>query len=179
MKGDGLEPRIAELLRPVRLVALDVDGTLTDGGIVVSPQGEIMRFHVLDGWGIKALQQHGLTVAWISGRGSPATEQRARDLGVGECHLRVAEKSAVLRELQQRLSLGPRETAAMGDDLPDLPMRAGSGFFAAPANARLEIAARADFVTHACGGAGAVRELAEMILRAQGRWHAVVSAHGG
>ncbi len=179
MKEEGLEPRIAELLRPVRLVALDVDGTLTDGGVYVTEDGEATRYFVIDGWGIKTLQQHRVEVAFISGRKSKSAERRARDLGVGECHLGVASKDVVLREIQQRLAIERRETVAMGDDLPDLALQAGSGCFVAPANARAEIMARADFVTRAAGGAGAVRELAELILRAQGRWQAVVSAYGG
>lgn len=177
MKGDGLEPRLAELLRPVRLVALDVDGTLTDGTVTVTESGEALRFSVADGFGIKELLRAGITVAWITGRSSPATVARARDLGVSELRLGQLHKTEALRELQERLSIEPRESAAMGDDLPDLSLRPRVAFLAAPANARLEVASRADFVTHACGGAGAVRELAEMILRAQGRWPGIVGAY--
>ncbi|MBM3988047.1 MAG: phenylphosphate carboxylase subunit delta [Planctomycetes bacterium] len=178
MKGDGLEPRLAELLRPVRLVALDVDGTLTDGAVTVSGGGEELRFSVVDGFGIKELQRAGLVVAWITGRSSPATVARAENLQVTELHLGQLHKTAALRSIQERLGIAPRETAAMGDDLPDLSLRPCVGLLAAPANARPEVLARADFVTHAHGGAGAVRELAEMILRAQGRWAAVVASYG-
>jgi 3-deoxy-D-manno-octulosonate 8-phosphate phosphatase (KDO 8-P phosphatase) len=179
VKGDVLDPRLAEQLRPVRLVVLDVDGTLTDGAVTFTAEAESLRFSVVDGFAIKELQKAGLTVAWISGRGSPATAARARDLGVSELILRTTSKGPALREIQERLKLGPRETAAMGDDLPDLSLRAAAGFFAAPADARAEVTSRAARVTPARGGAGAVRELAELILRAQGRWHAVVSAYGG
>jgi 3-deoxy-D-manno-octulosonate 8-phosphate phosphatase (KDO 8-P phosphatase) len=178
MKGDGVEPRFAELLRPVRLVALDVDGTLTDGAVTVSAGGESLRFSVVDGFGIKELQRAGITVAWITGRNSPATVARAEGLGVTELHLGQLHKTAALRAIQERLSIAPRETAAMGDDLPDLSLRPCVAFLAAPANARPEVLSRADFVTHASGGAGAVRELAEMMLRAQGRWSSIVGSYG-
>ena len=178
MKGDGLEPRLAELLRPVRLVALDVDGTLTDGAVTVSSGSEELRFSVVDGFGIKELQRAGIVVAWITGRSSPATVARAEALGVTELHLGQLHKTAALRSIQERLGIAPRETVAMGDDLPDLSLRPCVGFLAAPANARPEVLSRADFVTHAYGGAGAVRELAEMILRAQGRWAAIVAFYG-
>lgn len=179
MKGDGLEARIAELLRPVRLVVLDVDGTLTDGAVTIGPGGESLRFSVTDGFGIKALQKAGIAVAWITGRSSPATVARAEQLGVTELRLGQLHKTEALREIQASLGIEPRQTAAMGDDLPDLSLRACVGFLAAPANARLEVASRADFVTHAHGGAGAVRELAEMILRAQGHWSGIVASYGG
>jgi len=179
MKGDGLEPRLAELLRPVRLVALDVDGTLTDGAVTVSGGGgEELRFSVVDGFGIKELQRAGIVVAWITGRSSPATVARAEGLQVTELHLGQLHKTAALRSIQERLGIAPRETVAMGDDLPDLSLRPCVGFLAAPANARPEMLSRADFVTHAQGGSGAVRELAEMILRAQGRWAAIVASYG-
>jgi 3-deoxy-D-manno-octulosonate 8-phosphate phosphatase (KDO 8-P phosphatase) len=172
------EPEAARLAR-VRLVALDVDGVLTDGRISYGAHGpadERPAFDVQDGLALRWLRSAGLVVAWISGRGSPAVEFRARELEVRELHLKVESKSAVLAAIQERLSIPPAATAGMGDDLPDLGLRARCGFFAAPANARPELRARADLVTEASGGRGAVRELAEHILRAQGRWQAIVDA---
>jgi 3-deoxy-D-manno-octulosonate 8-phosphate phosphatase (KDO 8-P phosphatase) len=166
-------------LEDTRLVALDVDGVLTDGRIVYGSYGPVderQAFHVHDGIAIQWLLRAGITVAWISGRGCAATAHRARELGVLELHVEVASKGDALRAIQSRLGLSRRETVAMGDDLPDLALRAASGFFAAPANAALEVRERAQLVTHAGGGAGAVRELAEHILRAQGRWQALVEA---
>ena len=168
-----------ERLARTRLVALDVDGVLTDGRIVYGQHGPIderQAFHVQDGIAIGWLRASGIVVAWISGRGCAGTEHRARELAVEELHLRVASKRATLREIQERLGIGSDETVAMGDDLPDLGLRAEAAFFAAPANAVVEVKERAHLVTRAGGGAGAVRELAERVLRARGLWRAIVDA---
>lgn len=166
-------------LRGVRLLALDVDGVLTDGRVVYSadgPAGELQHFDVQDGIALRWLIEAGIVVAWITGRGCPATTFRAHELRVEECHTKVASKRDTLRAIQDRRGISQAETVAMGDDLPDLGMRAVAGVFVAPANARDEIKARADWVASARGGAGAVRELAESILRVNGRWAAIVEA---
>ncbi|MFN0006796.1 MAG: KdsC family phosphatase [Planctomycetota bacterium] len=163
----------------MKLLALDVDGVLTDGRIIYGAHGpadERPAFDVQDGIAFRWLRQEDVVVAWISGRGCPAVEFRARELEIGEVHLRVASKSAVLAELQERLAIPPEATAGMGDDLPDLGLRARCGFFAAPANARPEVRDRADLVTESSGGRGALRDFAELILRAKGRWQAIVDA---
>ncbi len=165
----------------MRLLALDVDGVLTDGRIsfgAEGPAGDRPAFDVQDGIALRWIQQAGVTVAWISGRGSPAVTFRARELGVAEVHLRVESKRAALLEIQERLGISVEQTAAMGDDLPDLGLRARSGFFAAPSNARPEMLERADLVSSSSGGRGAVRDLCERILRAQGRWQSIVDAAG-
>jgi 3-deoxy-D-manno-octulosonate 8-phosphate phosphatase (KDO 8-P phosphatase) len=175
------EPEAARLAR-VRLLALDVDGVLTDGRIALGPAGpgdEKPSFDVQDGLALRWMQEAGVAVAWISGRGSPAVSFRAHELKVAEVHLRSVSKRETLREIQERLGIPPDATAAMGDDLPDLGMRARCGFFAAPANARPEVRERADLVTESGGGRGAVRELCERILRAKGRWQAIVDAAQG
>jgi len=179
MEERALQPRLAALLRPVRLVVLDVDGTLTDGGITVSGAGETLRFDVRDGLLVVAALRAGLQVAWITGRGSPAVEERARNLGVRELHMHVKDKAAALRQLLDKLSIAATETLAMGDDLPDLALRSVAGCFVAPADACAQVRAAADHVTQARGGHGAVREALELLLRAQDRWDAVVAAHGG
>ena len=171
----GTDARFAK----TRLIALDVDGTLTDGRIVYgsrAPVAEIQAFHVQDGIAILWLQRAGITVAFVTGRGCAATAHRAAELGVVEYHAHVASKGATVRELQQRLGVAVGETVAMGDDLPDLSMRPCAAVFVAPANAVAEVKERAGLVTRAGGGAGAVRELAEHVLRAQGRWQALVEA---
>lgn len=172
------EPQTTRLAR-VKLLALDVDGVLTDGRITYGAHGpadERPAFDVQDGIALRWLQQEGVVVAWISGRGSPGVEFRARELEIREVHLRVASKNAVLAEVQERLAIPPDATAGMGDDLPDLGLRARCGFFAAPANARREVRDRADLVTESSGGRGALRDFAELILRAKGRWQAIVDA---
>jgi 3-deoxy-D-manno-octulosonate 8-phosphate phosphatase (KDO 8-P phosphatase) len=175
-------PSPSDVLRRARLLALDVDGTLTDGGIVLSSAldggapVEIQRYDVRDGIAIGWLLRAGVTVAWISGRGNAATERRGRELGVEHVQIRVTDKVAALEQLQSRLGIARAETVAAGDDLPDLGLRARAGFFACPADARAEVRALADLVTAAPGGHGAVREVCEAILRAQGRWEALVAS---
>jgi 3-deoxy-D-manno-octulosonate 8-phosphate phosphatase (KDO 8-P phosphatase) len=164
-------------LASVRLLALDVDGVLTDGSIAYGAhRDQIQRFDVQDGLALRWLAQAGVKIAWITGRGCMANVHRARELEIDELFERVPSKSAVLCELQRRHSISVAETAAMGDDFPDLSLRAHAGFFAAPANAVDDVKARADLVTRASGGRGAVRELAEAILRAKGRWQAILDA---
>jgi 3-deoxy-D-manno-octulosonate 8-phosphate phosphatase (KDO 8-P phosphatase) len=174
--------RAAQTLRTklarARLVCLDVDGVLTDGRVVYGPRGreeELQHFHVQDGIAIEWLLQHGLAVVWISGRGSRATEARAKELGVSELHTRVKDKRLCLEDVQRRRSVDADETIVMGDDLPDLALLGACGLFAAPRNAVAEVRKRAGLVTRAAGGAGAVRELAQRILEARGVWSALVA----
>jgi 3-deoxy-D-manno-octulosonate 8-phosphate phosphatase (KDO 8-P phosphatase) len=163
-------------LAGARLLALDVDGTLTDGQVVYGESGEIQRFSVHDGAALRWLLEAGVLVVWITGRGCAATERRAQELEITELVQKSGPKDAALADVQERLRVGPGATIAMGDDLPDLGLRARASFFAAPANARPEVRAVADLVTAARGGEGAVRELCELVLRAKGRWSAIVSA---
>jgi len=163
-----LNPSLRARLATLRLVALDVDGVLTDGSVVHDGERELQRFHVHDGAGLRWLGEAGVTIAWISGRGSAATERRARELGVSELHLRAGPKDGVLREVQERLDIAREATLAMGDDWPDLAMADRAGVFACPADARPEVRRRAAWITRARGGHGAVRELAEGILEARG-----------
>jgi 3-deoxy-D-manno-octulosonate 8-phosphate phosphatase (KDO 8-P phosphatase) len=144
-----------------------VDGTLTDGRIAYLGGEELLTFHVHDGQGLVWLRDAGLELAWITGRGSPAVETRARELGVHRLFQHVTEKALVLCALQEELDLAPAQTIVMGDDLGDLAMAERAALFVAPANARPEVLARAGLVTRAAGGAGAVRELAERLLAAR------------
>ena len=157
----------------------DVDGTLTDGRVAYLGTEELCTFHVHDGQGLAWLLKAGLEIAWITGRGSRAVEARALELGVHELFQRVADKAETLRKLQERLDIGPAHTLAMGDDLGDLAMAERAAILVAPANARPEVRSRAQLVTHAAGGAGAARELAERILRARGLWDARVASYRG
>ncbi len=165
-------------LARVRLVSLDVDGVMTDGRVVYGPEGragELQFFHVQDGIAIEWLRQHGIHVAWITGRGSRTTQVRAAELGVRELHLRVKDKRAVLEDVQRRLGVGADETLVMGDDLPDLVQHSACALFVAPSNAVPEVRAAAHLVTRAAGGNGAVRELVRALLEARGQWRALVA----
>ncbi len=179
----GMSPERMDALAIARLVVFDVDGTLTDGSIELiggnarEKPVEKQRFDVRDGIALRWLAQAGLQLAWISGRGSGVTEARGVELGIHHVALRVADKRAELTALQERLGIAIDETLAMGDDLPDLRLASRAGFFAAPSDARAEVLARADFVTNAAGGHGAVREFGELILRARGAWDALVESY--
>ncbi len=173
-----VQPELAPRLARTRLVALDVDGVLTDGRVRYLGTEELQIFSVQDGLGLRWLAQAGIVVAWITGRGCAATAHRAQELGVRELHTRVREKELVLAEVQARHGIAVEETVAMGDDLPDLALARRAAVFAAPADASALIRARAELVTEHPGGNGAVRELAETILAAQGRWKAHLARYG-
>lgn len=161
-------------LAAAKLLVLDVDGTLTDGRVVYVGEVESQAFCVRDGQGLVWLRRAGVKLAWISGRGSVPTRRRAVELGVDFVRLRCRDKTAALKEAQAELGVTAAETIAMGDDLPDLALAAGAAFFAAPADARVEVRERADLVTRGVGGNGAVRELCERCLRAKGLWRSIV-----
>lgn len=161
-------------LRQLRLLVLDVDGVLTDGGLWTTESGEVLkRFDVRDGLGIRLLQQAGLEVAWLSGGKSGATEQRARYLGIRHVLTGVKDKPAALASLQARLGVSPGESAFVGDDLNDLAVRPAIGLLVCTADAVEPLKRRADWVLDRNGGQGAVRRLAEEILRARGEWGAI------
>ncbi len=158
-------------LRTLRLLVLDVDGVLTDGGLWTTESGEVVkRFDVRDGLGIRLLQQAGLEVAWLSGGKSGATEQRARYLGIAHVLTGVGDKPAALAALQAELGVDSKESAYVGDDLNDLAVRPAIGLLVCTADAVAPLRKRADLVLDRNGGDGAVRRLAEEILRARGEW---------
>ncbi|MGQ9920701.1 MAG: KdsC family phosphatase [Desulfobacca sp.] len=166
-----LPPAIRQRAAQIRLVVLDVDGVLTDGQIIYTDAGtEIKCFHVRDGHGIRMLQQAGIEVALITGRHSQAVAHRAQNLQIRYVFQGVREKVAILQTLQADLGISPAATAVVGDDLVDLGMMQQAGLAVAVADAPPEVQARAHWVTTQPGGRGAVRELAEAILKAQGRW---------
>jgi 3-deoxy-D-manno-octulosonate 8-phosphate phosphatase (KDO 8-P phosphatase) len=172
------------LARAIRLVGLDVDGVLTDGGLFLGTGGdqpiEFKRFHIQDGLGIKLLQAAGILVVLVSGRVSPATTARARDLGVDEVVQGPADqKLPAFAQLLERRGVGFNECAFVGDDLPDLALLARVGLAIAVANAVPEVKAAARVVTRAAGGQGAVREVAELLLKAQGTWDSTVRTYMG
>lgn len=174
----GLGAELAALFARARLLALDIDGTLTDGGIEYADgleRRETLRFHVHDGIALEWLRAEGLKIAWISGRSSRAAEHRARDLKIDVVALGVRDKRFELERIQRELSIDVADTVAMGDDLPDLGLRARASVFAAPCDAREDVRALAAFVTRSRAGQGAVRELAEAILRARGRFESLVA----
>jgi 3-deoxy-D-manno-octulosonate 8-phosphate phosphatase (KDO 8-P phosphatase) len=170
--------RFRKQLRGLRLLVLDVDGVLTDGGLWTTESGEVLkRFDVRDGLGIRLLHQAGLEVAWLSGGKSGATEQRARYLGVQHVLTGVRDKPAALGALQTHLGVSAAESAFVGDDLNDLAVRPVIGLLLCTADAVLPLRRQADWVLDRNGGDGAVRRLAEEILQARGEWDTL--AQGG
>lgn len=169
---------IDERLKSVKAVLLDVDGVLTDGGIYYDPTGrEIKRFHVADGLGIELLRQASIRVAILSGRASEALTRRAAELKILECYQGVRDKKAQIERLRQQWQLKREELLYVGDDLNDLPAFEAVGVRVAVANSAPELKARADFVTQASGGNGAVREVCEWLLKAQEVWEQTVEAY--
>ncbi len=171
------ETSLRERLVAVRLLLLDVDGVMTDGGIILTGGDESKRFDVRDGTGIKYLQRSGVEVALITGRRSAVVERRAAELGITEVHQGALKKWPVAEALLERLGVRPEHAAYVGDDLIDLPvmLRVGAAF--AVADAAAEVRLRAHDVTQCPGGRGAVREVAEAILCAQGKWKAIVARY--
>ncbi len=155
----------------IKLLAIDVDGVLTDGGLTFNEEGHLWQtFHVRDGFALVAAKRAGLKIAWISGRASPTVQKRFEELGLDFCLLACADKFAALRDLQAQLEITPDECCFIGDDFPDLPAFAACGLKVAVADAMPEVVERADYRTQAMGGRGAVREVIEHILKAQGHW---------
>jgi 3-deoxy-D-manno-octulosonate 8-phosphate phosphatase (KDO 8-P phosphatase) len=151
----------------IRLVAMDVDGTLTDGGVWLDGGGaEFKRFHVRDGYGIVSMMGAGIEVAFISGRKSPVTEARARELGVKRVFNGTADKLAALVSIAGEMSVSPSEVAFIGDDVQDVPCLEWAGLGIAVGDAAKEAKASADMTTAMRGGDGAVREAADYIMGA-------------
>ncbi len=158
-------------VRSVRLMVFDVDGVLTDGGIIVSDTGlESKRFHVRDGFAIKAAMMLGMKIGVLSGRSTRAVTSRVSELGIEYVMQGVSDKAIGIETLCQRANVGLDETAYLGDDVIDLPAMLRCAYPMAVADAVDEARAVAKFVTQTRGGYGAAREAIEHVLKAQGRW---------
>lgn len=171
-----------DLASRIRLVGFDVDGVLTDNGLYLGMlEGrplELKRFHIQDGLGIKLLQLAGLRVALVSGRPSAATEARARELGLDAVvQDGAARKVPLFHDLLRRYGFAWDQAAFVGDDLADLPVLRRVALPIAVANAVPDVLAAARYVTSAPGGAGAAREVADLLLKARGDWHAVLETY--
>lgn len=162
----------------IKLVAFDIDGVMTDGGLHYTDDGhELKTFNVQDGLGVVLLRRAGIKVAIITGRTSNVVNCRAKDLGVEHVFHGVGDKGAVSGQLLEQLGLQWSELAFMGDDLIDLPAMTRCGLAIAPANARPVVKERAHMVTEASGGKGAVREAVEFLLAAQGKLDAAFAPY--
>lgn len=172
------EPSLLQQAQPVRIVFLDVDGVLTDGGLQFTEHGESMkRFNTLDGHGIKLLQKTGVVVAVVTGRDSAPLRLRLKQLGVEQVVYGTEDKLPAAQSILNTLGLTWSQAAMMGDDWPDLPVMQRCAFACAPSNAHPENLGVADFVTSAKGGHGAVRELCDLLLVATGRYSEMLKAY--
>ena len=166
---------ITTAAKNIKLLLLDVDGVLTDGKLYYGNSGEELKaFNIQDGLGIKLLQQGGIQVGIITGRVSTLLQRRADELGINPVIQGREDKLIALRELLKSQNLGLHQIAFMGDDLPDLSAINSVGLGITVANASSTLAAKADWQTLRSGGDGAVREAAEMILKAQGKFDTLV-----
>lgn len=162
----------------IRLMIFDVDGILTDGGLQYGANGEIVKtFNVMDGLGIKLLQQSGVATAIITARKSEIVAKRAADLGIEHVLQGVHDKRAGFEELLARTAVEAQTSGFVGDDLIDLPVLSRVGFSASVPNGHVEVRERVHYVTQAAGGSGAVRELCDFILRAQGNYEAALAPY--
>jgi 3-deoxy-D-manno-octulosonate 8-phosphate phosphatase (KDO 8-P phosphatase) len=158
-----------ERARRVRLMIFDVDGVLTDGRLWYGPGGEELKaFHSFDGHGLKMLARSGVATALLSGRSSRATSQRASELGVAHVLQGVEDKLTAFETLLERLGLEPPVAGFMGDELVDLPVLRRCGFACAPREAPELVRRHTHYRAEAAAGAGAVREVCELLMRAQG-----------
>ncbi len=176
MVEEVTDERLLSKIRKVKLLILDVDGVMTDGRIIIDDAGlESKQFDVRDGHGLKMLMRCGIDVVLLTGRRSRVVEHRAADLGITEVHQGIWNKAEVFAGILERRKLSPEETAYVGDDVVDIPLLKRVGFSVAVADAVPEATGVADYVTKRPGGRGAVREVCEMILKAQGRWGEVAA----
>jgi 3-deoxy-D-manno-octulosonate 8-phosphate phosphatase (KDO 8-P phosphatase) len=162
----------------VRLMIFDVDGILTDGSLHFSADGEVMKtFNVLDGHGIKLLQNSGVVTAIISARQSAIVLRRASDLGVSHVFQGAHDKRAIFEQLLAQTGIAADACGFVGDDVIDLPILSRVGFAASVPGGHPEVRSRVHYVTQANGGRGAARELCDLILRAQGNYETAIAPY--
>jgi 3-deoxy-D-manno-octulosonate 8-phosphate phosphatase (KDO 8-P phosphatase) len=160
----------------IKLAAFDVDGVLTDGTILIGADGfeTVKAFNTLDGLGLKLLRENGVEVALITARETAAVAARARELGLRHCYQGTRDKLECLAHLCRALSITLEAVAYTGDDLPDLAPMTRVGLPVAVANAHAQVRSRAAYITRASGGAGAAREVCDLLLDAQGKTDAIL-----
>ena len=173
-----MKKNINEKLKKIKMLILDVDGVMTDGGIIMDSDGrELKKFNVRDGHGLKLLQRYGIKVAILTGRQSEVVKYRAKDLEIKDVYQKVFNKKEVFEKILMKHKLSADEVAYMGDDIIDIPVLKRVGFSAAVADAVDVVKKSVDYITKNTGGHGAVRELCEMILQAQGKWEEVAAKY--
>jgi 3-deoxy-D-manno-octulosonate 8-phosphate phosphatase (KDO 8-P phosphatase) len=178
--GRAIPEKLRARAAKVKLLVLDVDGVLTDGRIIMDHRGrEIKAFDVRDGHGIKLLRGAGIEVAILTGRSSPVVQKRADDLGIPRRWVRqgVHDKVAAYQEIAHEVGIGNDETCFVGDDLVDIPILKHVGIPIVVADGAEEAKQVASYITQSAGGRGAVREVCDLLLQAQGKWEAVLARY--
>lgn len=156
---------LSSKLKHIKLLLLDVDGVMTDGGVYYGESGEeLKKFNIQDGYGIVKLQQAGVAVGIITGRVSKIVQRRAEELGIKEVHQNLENKLEAYERIKVKMNLNNSEIGYIGDDVPDLPVLQIVGFSAAPADGLDNVRKSVDYVCKRRGGEGAVREVIELIL---------------
>jgi 3-deoxy-D-manno-octulosonate 8-phosphate phosphatase (KDO 8-P phosphatase) len=161
-------------LKRIRLFLCDVDGVLTDGSVFIGGEEELKQFNIRDGLGLVRLRGEGIKAGWISGRPSATTAQRARELRIDFLRQEKGSKVCVVERLLAQTGFRWEEVCYMGDDIVDLGVLSRAGVAVAVADGVAEARAAADYITRAGGGHGAVREVVELILKAQNKWRRIV-----
>ena len=172
------QEELSARIKDIQILLMDVDGVLTDGKVWFVPDGELVEvkaFHVLDGFGIVLAHRAGLKTGIVSARSSPGVQKRAEELSIDFIHLGARDKKTVLDEIVQKSGVEAARICFIGDDVVDLPAMTRVGFSVAVSNAAPEVRSRAAYVTDASGGNGAVREVIELILKAQGKWDGAIA----
>jgi 3-deoxy-D-manno-octulosonate 8-phosphate phosphatase (KDO 8-P phosphatase) len=177
MKTSRFSPELLLKAQAVKVVFFDVDGVMTDGGLLFTEAGEsIKRFNTLDGFGIKLLQKAGITPVVISGRDSAPLRTRLKALGITHLYLNTDDKYPAAEKALAELGCTWQQAACMGDDWPDLPVLQASAFACAPTHAHDEVKAIAHHITEAPAGAGAVREFCDLLITASGHYTGFLQA---
>jgi 3-deoxy-D-manno-octulosonate 8-phosphate phosphatase (KDO 8-P phosphatase) len=174
----NFDPALLHKAQGVRVAFFDVDGVLTDGGLLFTESGEtIKRFSTLDGHGLKMLQKVGITPAVISGRDSAPLRARLKALGINHARYGTEDKAPAAQEILNELGLDWSQSAHMGDDWPDMAVMTRAAFACAPNNAHIEVKAIAHYVTQREGGYGAAREFCDLLLVASGRYDELLQSY--
>ncbi len=178
MADEPVSEGLLEAAGKVKMLLLDVDGVMTDGGIIMDDDGKEMKvFNVRDGHGIKLLQGAGIKVGIITGRSSGAVKRRAEELQITDLYQNCHDKLAAYEEIKSIHGFKDADFCYIGDDIVDIPLLKRVGLSVATADAVEEVKAVADYITNLDGGKGAVREVAELILKAKGLWEGILDGY--
>ena len=175
-----MTPQLLEKARKIKMLLLDVDGVMTNGQVLLTPEGEELKhFSIHDGFGIVCAMKSGIRIGIISGRSSPSLKMRCDELNITDLYMDTMEKLPVLKEIMAKYGLSAEQIAFVGDDVPDLPVLLRVGLSAAPKNAHHHVKSRVDLCLTKAGGDGAVREMIDFLLVAQKKDSAILKKYLG